>query len=66
MLRAVAIFGLGAIFYVISPGIRGDVHNAVGYAFSNMELYAPWSYVAGVMLVLATMVFAFNRGARAR
>ena len=38
----------------------------VGYAVSNMELYAPWSYVAGVMLVLATMVFAFNRGARAR
>ena len=66
MLRAIAIFGLGLIFYVISPGIRGEVHNAVGYAVTKMELYSPGSYVAGVMLVLATMVYAFNRGARAR
>ena len=66
MLHAIAIFGLGAIFYVISPTVRAQVHDGLGYIVNHLVLYAPWSYVAGVMLVLASMVVAFHRGAKAR
>jgi hypothetical protein len=31
-----------------------------------MQFYAPFSYIVGVILVLVSMVVAFNRGSRAR
>jgi hypothetical protein len=66
MLRALSIFGLGAIFLVISPKLRDQVHGVMGVVVSSMELYSPFSYIAGVILVLATMVYSFQRGSRAR
>jgi hypothetical protein len=66
MVRAIGIGGLGAIFLVISPKLREQLQVAIGAGVSAMELYAPYSYVAGVFLVLATMVYSFNRGAQAR
>lgn len=66
MLRAFSMFGLGGIFLAISPKLRGQVWGAIGGGVSAMEFYAPYSYVAGVLLVLVTMVVAFNRGAQAR
>ena len=66
MLRAFSIFGLGGIFLAISPKLREQAWGAIGGGVSAMEVYAPYSYVAGVLLVLVTMVVAFNRGAQAR
>ena len=66
MLRAFSIFGLGGIFLWISPKLREQAWDAIGGGASAIEVYAPYSYVAGVLLVLVTMVVAFNRGAQAR
>ena len=66
MLRAFSIFGLGALFLAISPKLRDQVQNLIGGAVSSMELYSPFSYIAGVILVLATMVYSFRSGSRAR
>ena len=65
MMRFLSISGLGAIFLAISPPLRNQVHGALGAGVSSMEFYAPYSYVAGVILVLATLVFSFNRGSKA-
>jgi hypothetical protein len=66
MLKPFSIFGLGFLFYIISPRLRGDVHTALAAGVMTMDRNAPYSYVAGGILVLVTMVIAFNRGAQAR
>ena len=66
MLRPFSIFGLGFLFYMISPKLRGDVHTALAAGVGAMDRNAPWSYVAGGVVVLISMVIAFNRGSRAR
>jgi hypothetical protein len=66
MLKPVSIFGLGFLFYMISPKLRGDVHTALAAGVGAMDRNAPYSYIAGGVLVIITMVIAFNRGARAR
>lgn len=60
------MFSLGAIFLVISPKLRHQVIDVIGVGASAMHLYAPYSYVAGGILVLVTMVVSFHRGAQAR
>jgi hypothetical protein len=66
MLRAFSIFGLGGIFLAISPKLRGEVHEALGAGVSTMNAYSPYSYAAGVILILVSLVVSFNRGAQAR
>ncbi len=66
MLRPFSIFGLGFLFYIISPKLRMDVHMALAAGVNTMDRNAPYSYIAGGILVIITMVIAFNRGARAR
>ncbi len=66
MTRALSLFGLGALFVGISPPLREDVLGVINKCVSAMQFYAPFSYVVGVILVLISMVVAFNRGSRAR
>ena len=66
MARALSMFSLGGVFLLISPKLRLDVFTALGYCVTTMEFYAPYSYVAGVILVFVSMVVAFNRGSRVR
>jgi hypothetical protein len=66
MLKPFSIFGLGFLFYMISPVLRTDVHMGLAAGVNAMDRNAPYSYVAGGILVIITMVIAFNRGARAR
>ena len=66
MLRACSIFGLGAIFLMISPKLRGGVEDVIGSAYTGVLMYAPYSYVAGVLAVIATLIISFNRGSQAR
>ena len=66
MLKPFSIFGLGIIFYMISPVLRGDVHTALAAGVNAMDRNAPYSYAAGGILVLISVVIAFNRGSRAR
>ena len=66
MARAISLFGLTALFLAASPPLRKDVLGVIGKGILVMQFYAPFSYIAGVILVFASMVFAFNRGSRAR
>jgi hypothetical protein len=66
MTRALSLFGLAALFLLVSPPLRKDVLGGINKCVLAMQFYAPLSYVAGVILVLASMVVAFNRGSRAR
>jgi hypothetical protein len=66
MLRACSIFGLGALFLIISPKLRGNVQDVFGSLYLNVQLYAPFSYVALIILVLVVMVASFRQGAQPR
>jgi hypothetical protein len=58
--------GLGGLFFVISPTIRQTVLDGIGSIGQQFELYAPYSYVAGVVLVLTLLMMSFYRGAQQR
>jgi hypothetical protein len=66
MLRALSMFSLGAVFLLISPKLRNQVHDGVAAVVSRIEFFAPYSYIAGVILIFITMVISFNRGSKAR
>jgi hypothetical protein len=66
MLKPFSIFGLGFLFYMISPKLREDVHTALGAGVGAMDRNAPYSYIAGGVVVIISVVIAFNRGSRAR
>jgi hypothetical protein len=66
MARAISLFGLSAVFLAVSPPLRKDVLGVINKCVLAMQFYAPFSYVVGVILVLISMVVAFNRGSRAR
>lgn len=66
MVRLVTIGGFAALFLLISPKLRGDVWGALGKGVNTMDFYAPYSYIAGGLLLLATLLISFTRGARAR
>ena len=66
MLRAISISGLGALFLAISPKLRLDVQSGIGSIYAGVQMYAPYSYVGGVMLVIVTLLVSFNRGSRAQ
>jgi hypothetical protein len=65
MTRAISLFGLAALFLIVSAPLRQDVLGLIASGVSAMQRYAPLSYAAGVILVLVSMVVAFNRGSRA-
>ena len=66
MVRAISLLGLSALFLLTSPALRKDVLDAIAKAVSTTQFYAPFSYIAGVILVLVSLVVSFNRGSRAR
>jgi hypothetical protein len=66
MLRVLSIFGLAGLFLAISAKLREHVQEAIGGMVSTVQVYAPYSYVAGALLLFAAMVVSFNRGSQAR
>jgi hypothetical protein len=59
------MLGLGGGFLMISPKLRLTVTDGLGSATHQMELYAPYSYIGGVVLVLLALLVSFYRGAQA-
>ena len=55
---------MGILFLMISPNIRQSVLDVIGSIDHKFELYAPYSYVAGVALVLLILIMSFHRGAQ--
>jgi hypothetical protein len=66
MVRVISLFGLTALFLLVSVPLRKDVMGVINKCVLAMQYYAPFSYIAGVILVLVSMVVSFNRGSRAR
>jgi hypothetical protein len=66
MVRAAAFLGMGGLFLAISPKLRGAVTDGLGSVTHQMELYAPFSYIGGVILVITVFVFSMYRGAQPR
>jgi len=60
------MFGLGGLFLLISPKLRGNVQDAIGSVYAGFLSYAPYSYVLGVLLVIAAVMTSFYRGSQAR
>ena len=65
MVRAISLCGMSALFLATSSTLRKDVLDVINKAVTTMQFYAPFSYIAGVILVLVSMVVSFNRGSRA-
>ena len=66
MLRACSIFGLAGVFLWISPKLRDTVQDSIGAVYMGMQTYAPYSYAAGVLLVIVAVITTFNRSSQAR
>jgi hypothetical protein len=66
MVRAITLSGLAVVFLAVSPPLRKDMLGVINSAVLAMQHYAPFSYIAGVILVFVSMVVAFNRGSRVR
>jgi hypothetical protein len=62
--RAFSFIGFGGVFLMISPKLRDTVNAGMLSATKEMELYSPYSYIAGGVLVLLTLVISMYRGAQ--
>jgi hypothetical protein len=66
MVRVVSLFGLAGLFLAISPPLREQVVGVLAKCAGAMAFYAPYSYAAGVLLVLVVLLTSLNRGAQVR
>jgi hypothetical protein len=66
VLRFFSMCGLGLLFLAISPKLRGNVQDAIGSVYMNVQSYAPFSYVALGVLVIIGLMRAMYRGAQPR
>ena len=66
MVRALALFGLGALFLLISPVLRGHVMAGLVGFVGLMVKFSPYSYVLGLLVVFLAFVISLDRGTRPR
>lgn len=66
MLRAFSLCGLGGVFLFISPKLRAGVQESIGSVYTSVVYYAPYSYIAGVLVVIVALITSFNRGSQPR
>jgi hypothetical protein len=66
MFRLLGMFGLGILFLLISPGLRGNVLDAFAACGIFLDHYSPFSYVGVAVVVLAGMMFGVYRAAQPR
>jgi len=66
VIRYLAVSGFGVVFLWVSAPLRLTVVDGLTRFEDSMAVHAPWSYVGGVVLLIAALLFSFNRGAQAR
>jgi hypothetical protein len=66
MFRLLGMFGLGGLFLLISPSLRGVVMGAFDSGARFLEQNSPFSYVGVALVVLAGMMFGVYRAAQPR
>jgi len=55
---------MGGVFLTISPKLRYSLLDGIAAITHEMELYAPYSYIAGAVLVLLALMMSLYRGAQ--
>jgi hypothetical protein len=70
MLRAIGVFGFGAVFLAISPGLRGDISGVLSagfvHAYVGLSYYSPLSYVGLGVVLIAGLMFMVRRAVQPR
>ena len=66
MIRAVGMFGLGAIFVFISPALRGGLADDIGKVQQSIVNNSPWSYAGLGLGLLVTMMLCLYRASKPR
>ena len=64
MTRALGFLGMATLFLTISPGLRHTLEDGIGSVNQAFELYAPYSYIGGFILIVLVLVMSFYRGAQ--
>ena len=64
MTRTMGCLGIALLFLAISPKIRETMLDGIGSVNHQFELYAPYSYIGGIALVLLVLIMSFYRGAQ--
>jgi hypothetical protein len=66
MLRVLGTFGLGILFVLISPALRGSLLDDLGAIRHAIEVNSPLSYIGIGVAVLAGMMFALHQASQPR
>ena len=66
MVRFLSLAGMAALFFVISPVLRGHVMGALTALVEVCENNSPYSYVIAGLGVFAVFTISLNRGAQPR
>ena len=64
MLRAMGTFGLGIVFVLISPALRGSIADTAEAIQRTITVNSPWSYVAIGLTAVGLMMFGLYRSAQ--
>ena len=64
MTRTLGFFGIAILFLAISQKIRQTMLDGISSVNHQFELYAPYSYIGGIVLVLLVLMMSFYRGAQ--
>jgi hypothetical protein len=66
MIRGLSIFGMAALFLLISPVLRGLVFHGLSFVVEVFQNHSPYSYVLAVLGVFVVFTVSLNRGAQPR
>ncbi|MBS1859004.1 MAG: hypothetical protein JST11_26765 [Acidobacteria bacterium] len=64
MLRVLGMGGMGGLFLMISPKLRGDLAEYLTSGINGLSNYAPFSYIGLGVLVVLLFLFSLSRGAQ--
>jgi hypothetical protein len=66
MIRGLSLFGMAAMFLVISPVLRGLVFRGLSFVAEVFQNHSPYSYVLAALGLFVVFTFSLNRGAQPR
>jgi len=64
MFRALGTFGLGIIFVLISPALRGSLMEDADKVQRAILIYSPWSYVGIGLGIVGMLLFGLYRSSQ--
>jgi hypothetical protein len=62
LLRVLSMFGLALIFVLISPTLRLRILEGFAVCATQMESFAPYSYIGLVSAIILAFIISLKRG----